>query len=122
MKWAFDGERPIYLQLQEQLRLRIVCGVYPPGERLPAVRELAAEAAVNPNTLQRALTELEREGLVYTQRTNGRFVTEDTGMIAHAKEGLALEQIEEFFRRMADMGYDKRAAVILAEASIKEGE
>lgn len=122
MKWVFEGDRPIYLQLQEQLRLRIVSGFYPPGGRLPAVRELAAEAAVNPNTLQRALTELEREGLVYVQRTSGRFVTEDAALIAHAKEGLALEQIEEFFCRMADMGYEKQEAVALAQASIKEGE
>ena len=123
MRWVFEGDRPIYLQLQEQLRLLIVSGAYPPGGKLPAVRELAAEAAVNPNTLQRALTELEREGLVYAQRTSGRYVTEDAVMISQAKEALAFERIEEFFRRMADMGYDRQQAVALAQAaSGKEGE
>ena len=85
MLWQFSGDAPIYSQLIEQIKVGIVSGVFPPGERLPSVRDLATEAGVNPNTMQRALTELERDGLVYSQRTAGRFVTEDNTMINQAK-------------------------------------
>ena len=78
MKWQFSNSAPIYAQLIEQIKMAIVSGEFPAGERLPSVRELAAETGVNPNTMQRAMTELERDGLVYSQRTAGRFVTENT--------------------------------------------
>ena len=74
MKWQFSNDAPIYSQLIAQIKVGIVSGAFPPGERLPSVRDLATEAGVNPNTMQRALTELERDGLVYSQRTTGRFV------------------------------------------------
>ena len=77
MKWQFKNDAPIYTQLIEQIKVGIVTNVFPPGERLPSVRDLAAEAGVNPNTMQRAMAELERQGLVYSQRTSGRMVTED---------------------------------------------
>ena len=80
MTWHFDNDRPIYTQLLEQILFLIVSGQYPPGSKLPSVRDLASEASVNPNTMQRALTELERSGLIYSQRTSGRFVTEDRAM------------------------------------------
>ena len=79
MKWDFSSDAPIYAQLILQIKVGIVSGAFPPGERLPSVRDLATEAGVNPNTMQRALTELERDGLVYSQRTAGRFVTESGG-------------------------------------------
>jgi DNA-binding transcriptional regulator YhcF (GntR family) len=79
MNWQFDNDMPIYSQLVGQIKQRIVAGVFPPGERLPSVRDLATDAGVNPNTMQRALQELERNGLVFSQRTAGRFVTEDHG-------------------------------------------
>ena len=78
MKWQFSADAPIYAQLVTQIQVGIVSGAFPPGDRLPSVRDLATEAGVNPNTMQRALTELERDGLVYSQRTAGRFVTEDS--------------------------------------------
>ena len=78
MQWNFDGNAPIYTQLVDQIKLGIVSGEWIPGQRVPAVRELAVEAGVNPNTMQRALQELERQGLMFSQRTSGRFVTEDT--------------------------------------------
>ena len=96
MEWIFDSNTPIYTQLVEQLTLRIVTSVYAPGQRIPPVRELAVEAGVNPNTMQRALGELERLGLVYSQRTSGRFVTEDITMIETAKQELASRRIREF--------------------------
>ena len=89
MQWQFSNDAPIYTQLIQQIKVGIVTGAFPPGERLPSVRDLATEAGVNPNTMQRALAELERDGLVYSQRTAGRFVTEDNTMINQAKRSLA---------------------------------
>ena len=86
---AVFNDAPIYAQLIRQIRAGIVSGAFSPGERLPSVRDLAMEAGVNPNTMQRALTELERDGLVYSQRTSGRYVTEDRAAIAEARHGLA---------------------------------
>lgn len=113
MKWQFSSDAPIYAQLIEQVKVGIVSGAFPPGERLPSVRDLAVEAGVNPNTMQRALTELERDGLVYSQRTAGRFVTEDTGMIQSAKELLAERQIKTFLTAMSRLGYDKEEILAL---------
>ena len=110
MTWDCSGDRAIYVQIAEQVKLRIIAGIYPVGTRLPSVRELAAEASVNPNTMQRALSDLEREGLLYSERTSGRFVTEDSAMIAKAKAALAQEVIDDFFARMERLGYTRAAA------------
>lgn len=111
--WALTSDRPIYLQLMEQLQLSIVSGLYRPGDKLPSVRELAQEAEVNPNTMQKALSELERSGLIYAQRTNGRFITEDAVMIKEAREQLAQEQIREFLQKMKSFGYDAEEIISL---------
>lgn len=110
MTWDFSGDRAIYAQIAEQVKLRIIAGIYPVGTRLPSVRDLAAEAAVNPNTMQRALSDLEREGLLYSERTSGRFVTEDSAMIAKIKTELAQSVIDEFFEKMERLGYTRKAA------------
>ena len=107
MLWKFNSGSPIYSQLIHQIKQGIVSGIFPPGERLPSVRDLATEAGVNPNTMQRALAELERDGLVYSQRTAGRFVTEDKDMIEAAKRGLAEAQIHAFLTAMTHLGYEK---------------
>ena len=107
MKWQFSNDAPIYAQLIEQIKVGIVSGAFPPGERLPSVRDLATEVGVNPNTMQRALAELERDGLVYSQRTAGRFVTEDQTMIEAAKRGLAEGHIQTFLAAMRRLGYGK---------------
>jgi DNA-binding transcriptional regulator YhcF (GntR family) len=107
MAWEIKNDRPIYLQLMEQLKLFILSGIYAAGSRLPSVRELAGEASVNPNTMQKALSELEREGLVYTNRTSGRFITEDTAMIEKLKFDLAREQIESFLKQMEKLGFSR---------------
>ena len=99
MAWQFDPDRPIYKQLREHILLKIVSEEYAAGTQLPTVRDLAEEAAVNPNTLQKALLELERDGLVYAQRTSGRFVTEDKALIKQAKNDLAKEQIDLFLKK-----------------------
>ena len=120
MTWHFDADRPIYKQLREQILLQIVSGAYQPGAKLPGVRDLAAEASVNPNTLQKALADLERDGLVYTQRTSGRFVTEDEKMILQAKNELANEQIELFLQNMAGIGFTREETIALIEKKVKE--
>jgi len=122
MTWSFSPNRPIYLQLQERIKLSIVSGSTPPGGKLPAVRDLAEEAAVNPNTVQRALMELEREGLVYAQRTSGRFVTEDTAVIEKTKNEMAKELAAVFLEKMAAIGYGVRESVALIEGQTEEVE
>ena len=120
MPWTLDDSRPIYLQLEDLIKVRIIAGTYKPGERLPSVRELAAEAAVNPNTMQKALTELERSGLVYAQRTSGRFITEDTNIMKELKEHLAKEQIQLFLTHMKQLGFQKEDIIRLLTQEIKE--
>lgn len=105
MAWELDTDRPIYAQLVERIQMQIVSGHYPPGGKLPSVRDLAAVAAVNPNTMQKAFAELERSGLIVTQRTNGRIVTEDEKRIRDIRSGLAREQVNNFFTKMKELGY-----------------
>ncbi len=108
MQWKLDNAAPIYAQLVDQLKMRIVTGVYPMGSRMPAVRELAMEAGVNPNTMQRALQELERQGLVYSQRTSGRFVTEDSDAVLGEKEKLAEAYVNTFLAQMSMLGFGQK--------------
>lgn len=104
MKWTFENGIPIYLQILGMLRTEIASGAYPPGGKLPPVRELALEAGVNPNTMQRAFSELERDGLVYTQRTSGRFVTEDEQVLRNLRKNLSRDVIEEMCTRLIRLG------------------
>ena len=122
MPWNLDPQRPIYAQIIERVQLDIVTGHYAPGSRLPSVRELAAQAAVNPNTMQRALSELEGSGLIYAQRTSGRFVTEDTARIRQAKEKLASMQVREFIRKMQELGMNREEIAELFREIIREEE
>lgn len=122
MTWKLKSDRPIYLQLMSEITLRIISGAYKPGEKLLSVRDLAGEAAVNPNTMQKALSELEKGGLILSQRTSGRYVTEDVNMIQTAKESLAKELIGEFFERMESLGLKPAEAVGLATKLAKERE
>ncbi len=120
MTWELKSDRPIYRQLVEHIQLKIISGGYQPGERLPSVRDLAAEAAVNPNTMQKALAELEQSGLVFAQRTSGRYITEDADMISKLKDELARQQITEFLDRMAQLGLG-REEIIRLMTEIREG-
>lgn len=115
MAWDLDSDRPIYAQLVERIQMQIVSGYYPPGGRLPSVRELAMVAAVNPNTMQKAFAELERSGLIITQRTNGRTVTEDAEMIQRIRRELAKEHLDVFFTRMKELGYTRKEIVDLIQ-------
>ena len=120
MQWQFSNEMPIYSQLVEQIKIGIVSGMFPPGERLPSVRDLATEAGVNPNTMQRAMTELERDGLVYSQRTAGRFVTEDHAVIQAAKRDMAQRHIHAFLAAMLRLGYRREEIISLLEQEHQE--
>ncbi|MCI8893814.1 MAG: GntR family transcriptional regulator [Lachnospiraceae bacterium] len=113
MPWNLNSDRPIFLQIIEKIQLDIVSGVYQSGDKLPSVRELAQEASVNPNTMQKALSELERTGLVYSQRTSGRFITEDNAMIQQLKADLAEEIIREFLDHMKKLGFRREETIRL---------
>ena len=108
MAWNLSSDRPIYAQIVERIQMQIVSGVYQPGEKIPSVRELAAEAGVNPNTMQKALSELERSGLVTAIRTSGRVVTDNRELIMETRNGIAKTQIQEFLQRMLELGYEKK--------------
>ena len=119
MPWNLDSDRPIFIQIIEKIQIDIISGVYKSGDKLPSVRELAAEASVNPNTMQKALSELERTGLVYSQRTSGRFITEDKNMINELKSELAKEIILSFFENMQKLGFQKEDAILLMNKTIE---
>lgn len=120
MAWDLKSDRPIYSQLVEQIQLMVVSGIYPPGSKLPSVRDMAAEASVNPNTMQRALSQLESDRLLYSQRTSGRFVTEDVEKIMQTKNGLAAEVIHDFIQNMNRLGFDRSQTMELLNRMMKE--
>lgn len=118
MNFVIQDARPIWQQLARQLRERMAAGEYPAGSRFPSVRDLAAEAGVNPNTMQRAVSQLELDRLVVTNRTAGRTVTEDKAVLEEMRVQLARERTKEYFEEMSILGFDRRSAVEFAE---KEG-
>lgn len=121
MKWSFASDAPIYAQLIEQIKVGIVTRAFAPGDRMPSVRDLATEAGVNPNTMQRALSHLEAEGLVRSQRTAGRFVTEDQQIIDEAKRELARRHIRAFLEAMSRLGMDdEETLALIRQAQGKE--
>ena len=115
MAWTLDSDRPIYAQILERIQMQIVSGVYQPGDKLPSVRELAMQAGVNPNTMQKALSELERSGLIITQRTSGRNVTEDMDMIKDTRRQLAGEQIQDFLKKMQELGFEREDIIAMLQ-------
>jgi DNA-binding transcriptional regulator YhcF (GntR family) len=120
MPWNLDNTKPIYLQLMDRIQLDIISGIYKPGERLPSVRDLALKASVNPNTMQKALSELERSGILYSQRTSGRFITEDTNLLKAMKDSLAREHVRSFLENMEHLGFTKEDISELLNTIIKE--
>ena len=107
MPWELDNDRPIYLQLMERIQQDIVSGIYKPGDR-------------HPNTMQKALSELDRSGLVYSQRTSGRFITEDTQLLDEMKTSLASEHILQFLEKMKQLGFQKEETAALIQKALKE--
>ena len=122
MPWNLDSSRPIYLQIIERVQMDIITGRYQPGDKLPSVRDLAQEAAVNPNTMQKALSELERSGLIYSQRTSGRFITEDKELIHQMKKELAAAEVSAFVAHMKQLGITPEEIRQLLAETIEEEE
>ena len=119
MPWDLDNDRPIYLQLMKRIQHDIISGVYRPGDKLPSVRDLALDAAVNPNTMQKALSELERSGLVYSQRTSGRFITDDESLLLRMKKDLAEDHIRQFLDQMNNLGFSSEETLDMITEAIK---
>ena len=123
MAWQFNSNRPIYQQIVDEIELRILNGTYEMGMRLPSVRDLAVLAAVNPNTMQRALAELEEMGLVSTQRNTGRTVTTDDSAVSRARDTKASLLAETFLMQMKALGLSRKEVLErLAKEEDKEGE
>lgn len=120
MPWNLDSSRPIYLQIIERVQMDIITGRYQPGDKFPSVRDLAQEAAVNPNTMQKALSELERSGLIYSQRTSGRFITEDKELIHQMKKELAAAEVSAFVAHMKQLGITPEEIRQLLAETIEE--
>lgn len=122
MDYIFDNDRPIYIQLVELIRIEIVSGKFKKGQKIPSVRELALIMKVNPNTMQKALVELENENLIYTERTNGKYVTEDEKLIEKVKKELAQEKVNNYLNSMKNIGINYDSAVrYLQELGGKDG-
>ena len=119
MSWNLTNDRPIYLQLMERIQHDIISGVYKPGDKIPSVRDLALDAAVNPNTMQKALSELERNGLVYSQRTSGRFITDDEELLKNMKMQLATEHIRQFFEQMHQLGFSDDETLQMIQETLR---
>ena len=125
MEWKIDDSRPIWPQIKEQLMRDIVAGKYPMGSPFPTVRDLAEDAKVNRNTMQRALSELENEGLVITNRTSGRTLTMDENLIKLTRGKIAKEKIVSFRQEMEDMGFTMEEIISLmrgSDSDVEKGE
>lgn len=120
MAWEFSKDKPIYIQIVEYMQKSIISGEYKPGDKLPPVREMAVSAAVNPNTMQKALQELEKDNLLFTKRTSGRFITEDTNMIDELKESFVKKQIFDFYKKMQSIGLTKQEIIIYVKKTFEE--
>lgn len=122
MTWEFDNNKPIYLQLVDILKFKIISGEFEIGSKLNSVRDMASEAEVNPNTMQRALAELEREGLLHSQRTSGRFVTSDEDKIKNMRKEIANKEINSLKEKLIQLGYKKDEIINIIKTNIMEGE
>ncbi|HEL1163694.1 TPA: GntR family transcriptional regulator [Streptococcus equi subsp. zooepidemicus] len=121
MSWKFDEKSPIYAQIAQHIMLQIVSQEIKSGDQLPTVREYAEIAGVNPNTMQRALTELEREGIVYSQRTAGRFVTDNQELIARKRRELAINELKSFISNMIKIGFERSEIIPVLSIFLEEG-
>lgn len=115
MKYDFNPNLPIYIQVMDEIKKKIFNKYYLSGAKIDSVRDLALEYGVNPNTIQKALTELEREGLLYSKRSSGRFVSEDTELIDNLKKEIIIEKIKIFVNEMDELGYCKKDIIKLIE-------
>ena len=119
MAWSFKPGIPVYLQVADILCYNIVSGKYPPGTQIPAVRQLAVEAAINPNTVQHAFMELEKRGVIETRGTLGRFVTEDTSLIEESRRKHAQSIVTNFLKTIEHIGYSKEEILEMIKEEFK---
>ena len=122
MEWQIDNNKPVYIQLVEQLKMKIISGEIELDSKLDSVRNLAAEAMVNPNTMQKALAELERQGFVYSKRTSGRFVTDDKALIDRERKNLVKDSVKASLETLINLGYTDEEIMRLIEEILKEGK
>ena len=115
MKNDFDPNLPIYIQVMEEIKKEIFASEYLPGSKLASVRELALEYGVNPNTIQKALSELERTGIIYSRRALGRFVSEDSNLISELKKDVSLDKVKVFIEEMSKLGFSKIEVIKMIE-------
>ena len=120
MEWKIDNNKPVYIQLVEQLKVKIISGEIELDSRLDSVRSLAADAMVNPNTMQKALAELEREGFVYSKRTSGRFVTDNTELIENERKNLVKDNVKKTLDTLINLGYTNKEILSLVEEILRE--
>ncbi len=121
MSWEIKGDRPVYAQLVEIIGQKIIKNEFPPDSKLPSVRDLAAMAEVNPNTMQKALVELETEGLISSIRTTGKYVTDNVGLIENYKRKLAVKELVAFIGKMKDLGFKVEEIKQLVDKEINDG-
>ncbi|MBQ7857564.1 MAG: GntR family transcriptional regulator [Oscillospiraceae bacterium] len=115
MAWRFSSDRPVYLQIAQRIQESIVSGEYPPGSQLPSVRQLALEAAVNPNTVQHAFAELENEGIILSKGTTGRFVTEDVQTLEDCRHSMAQQLVHRFLKDIGQLSISAQQAITMIE-------
>ena len=120
MEWKIDNNKPVYIQLVEQLKVKIISGEIELDSKLDSVRSLAADAMVNPNTMQKALAELEREGFVYSKRTSGRFVTDNTELIENERKNLVKDNVKKTLDTLINLGYTNDEILNLVEEIWRE--
>ena len=120
MEWKIDNNKPVYIQLVEQLKVKIISGEIQLDSKLDSVRSLAADAMVNPNTMQKALAELEREGFVYSKRTSGRFVTDNTELIENERKNLVKDNVKKTLDTLINLGYTNKEILSLVEEILRE--
>lgn len=121
MSWSFSNDKPIFQQLKDIIILEIISGRYKPGDRLEAVRDLAVTAGVNPNTMQRALAEIENTGIIYTKRGDGRYVTENTGKISEVRKTYVTEKTRDFIKNVKTLGLNEKDIIQAVENALKQG-
>lgn len=120
MGWKIDNNKPVYIQLVEQLKVKIISGEIELDSKLDSVRSLAADAMVNPNTMQKALAELEREGFVYSKRTSGRFVTDNKELIENERKNLVKDNVKKTLDTLINLGYTNKEILSLVEEILRE--
>ena len=118
MAWNFTADKPVYIQIARRITASVLSGEYKPGDQIPTVRQLALEAAVNPNTVQHAFAELEKEGIIVSQGTVGRYVTEDKSIIEEARRRIIWQLVENFAEKIGNFSKDKEQILKMVEEAL----